>query len=347
MNNFSMDSFIEKEFNTKISGRNLYFNCPFCKETSGQNYWFSPDKEYKHKESGKILKGLGRCFKCALTHNTLSFIMQYKKLDFITALNFINGNEEISKQELLNILDNKNEVFKDNITDLFKRNNHFISVELPPTSSKILPKKLKHWFQDVRSYPLEMLKMLNVHYCWGSHHDLKLMSFRNRAIFPIETGGIRAWQAYNFDLNSEYSKTRNPSEPVMQNILFLYENVKNEKLIIIHEGIFDVLRSLTRGFSPVGLLGKHLSFTQAYFLAKTKAQELCVCLDSYTEKGKEKIQAYKNASRLSMLCDKEITVMELTGGYDPDDSPEKLFLKCFNKRTSFENLEVISETRFI
>lgn len=361
---FDMAKFLDREFKCRVSGGNLVFDCPFCLDKS-LNYWFDTEKEYIHRRTKKKYKGIGRCWKCDKRHNQLSFIMEYKKKDMFEALNFIQGEKNITAKGLLQMLRELDQEPIDDIDALISEFQHHVNVEIPPGSSSKLPDELIEWFEGdgiitndglsitQRSFPRELLKLLEVQYCWTSHTDptkewngMMLGSLRNRAIFPITTGNSRAWQAYQYrpgknrKTGTPFAKTRNPPGPIMQSLLYLYEYAKNSKVILGNEGIFDALRTLSRGYSPVGLLGKNLSFTQAYLISKTKAHEFCMCLDG----GKREYeQAVKNCLKLEEMFEGDITIMRLPDGLDPDDCPEKIFNKCYANRKSFDVLKLDTE----
>lgn len=338
---FDMEKFLNESFETRRSGSNILFNCPFCGDDSGFNYWFDVNKEWVHKKTFQKYKGLGQCFRCESRHNVLTFIMNFKKYDLIKTLNFLNGDRSLKTKDLLDILRNKDKVVIsiDDLLDSFSSN---MSVELPRKSVRELPKKLIEWFTKVRSYPKELLDLLDVRYCKST--EPKDFIFHDRAIFPVQTYGVQGWQAYLFNpgavnrLGEPYPKTVNPPGTIMHSLLYLYEYSKNNNLIIVNEGIFDSLRVMSRGFYPVALFGKNLSQTQAYFLSKTKAEEICFCLDGGS---KEVISALKNSIRLLDVYDGDISVMRLPDGIDPDDVSESVFLKSFAKRKLFVQTRVI------
>ncbi len=350
---FKMDKFLLKEFECRKSGTETYFCCPFCKDDKGWNYWFDVEKKYIHKTNGKEYTGLGRCWKCGKNHTVLSFVMEYKKLDLFAGLAYIEGEKNLTLGSILkqiHSLDNRSN--RDNIDVLMKQYSDLISFDLPPQSTKDLPKDLVNWFVNTRSYPKELLSWLDIRYCqdpykiWKyNQNKINLRFLKNYALFPITTDKAKGWQAYlfkpgmiNISTGDKVPKTRNPPGPVMHNLLFLYDHVKNDHTIICHEGIFDALRTFTRGFSPVGMMGKNLSHTQAFMLAKTQAKEICMGLDG----GElEEIQTLKNCLLLEEFCDSEITFLKLPHGLDPDDCPEKTFIKCYKNRVHFNSRKVV------
>lgn len=349
----NFEEFLDKEFDVYISGRNLYFNCPFCPGgDSGRNYWFKPDKEFVHRKNRKKYKGLGRCFKCETSHSVLSFVMQYKKMDVKNAIYFIEGeNTDISVDELLAYFDILDKEFETDIESEIRAFDDGLSAELPRESNEDLPRKLVNWFTDIRSYPVELLKYLGVRWCPRSwtHADepylkgysLKLRSLQDRAIFPQETEGNSGWQAYMYNPANKFYrkiKTLNPPQPVISKLLFMRQFVGDSDSLILNEGIFDALRTWTRGYTSLGLFGKNLSHFQAYYISKTKASEVCVCLDGGE---KERIQAIRVALRLEDYCDKNVTIMYLPDGTDPDDCSKSQFVKSYGHRFDFVRNRVI------
>jgi hypothetical protein len=347
-----MDKFLIKEFECRRSGTELYFCCPFCKDDKGFNYWFDVEKSFKHKTNGKEYVGLGRCWKCEKRNTVLSFIMEYKKLDLFAGLSYIEGEKNLTVESILKQIRSIDDNNKDSIDILMKEYSDLVSFDLPPHSTKDLPKELSDWFVKVRSFPKELLDWLDVRYCqdpykiWKyNQNKIDLRFLKYRAIFPITTNKAKGWQAYLFKpgivnpiTGEKVPKTRNPPGPVMHNLLFCYEFSKNNPIIICHEGIFDTLRTITRDFSAVGLMGKNLSHTQAFMLGKTKAKEICMGLDGGE---REEIQTLKNCLILEEFCDSEITFIKLPHGIDPDDCPHKSFIRCFKNRIHFNSRNVI------
>ena len=334
IDSFDIEKFLSTEFEVSKSGTNLVFDCPFCGDKR-KNYWFDINKKYIHRKNNQEYKGLGQCFRCTKNHNVLTFIMEYKKYDLIRALNFINGDSFLSLKDLKRKLYNNSNM--NIINSISAELTQTINIPLPENSTNDLPNELINWFTKIRSYPADLLKELDVKYCNNFYKpDFKFLKYR--AIFPIVTNKNSAWQAYLFRPSDNYPKTRNPSGPVMRSLLYLYDVMKNDKCILVNEGIFDSLRCFSRGKSAVALLGKNLSLTQCYYLGNTNADEICMCLDGGE---KEEFQAIKNCNRLDNFFDGEITIMRLPRGVDPDDVDKSSFLKAFLNRVKFLSNRVV------
>jgi DNA primase len=337
---FDIEAFLKQNFKCSVSGENLVFNCPFCVPVdTGFNYWFRPNKTFVSRKTQRQYSGVGQCFKCGQTHSVITFIMHYKNYDFMSALAFIEGDRDITSDSLLEMMKQVSKSSRvDKIEDIKDLLDAGIDVPLPHGSTTNLPSEIIDWFVNKRSYPEEMLKWLGVCYTSEWKNNLKLYGFKGRAIFPIESGSNKAWQAYLYKKGvmpngKKLSKTYNPPGSIMRSLLYLYDLVKDDKIILVNEGIFDSLRCFTRGYSPVCLFGKNLSFTQAYLLSKTKSEEIVICLDGGV---KEEAEAMKAAFRLQYFYDNDISVMKLPHGVDPDDVDEKTFSSCFKNRTSIE-----------
>lgn len=336
---FDMEQWLEKNFEVQRSGANLVFDCPFCGDSS-RNYWFHPTKSPPREVRVRFqsLVGTGRCWRCDRAHNTFSFVRDYKHLDTFEAMRFISGDKDVSMRELLEGARGLSNAAV-SMGELVAETQDTFSVPLPPGCTRQLPDELVSWFTDQRSFPAELLKYLGVRYCWRAHEDYKLAYLRGRAIFPIATGRTRAWQGYLYKpgvsrhTGRPFPKTRNPSGPVMRNVMFLYEHAAGARCVLMNEGIFDALRVFSRGHTPVGLMGKNLSYTQAYLLSVLGSEELCMCLDGGE---KEEQQAVKNCLRLREFYDGLITFTRLPHGLDPDDVSEKTFKRCYRDRVSLD-----------
>jgi hypothetical protein len=364
MLNFDMRRFLELEFKCRKSGNELYFCCPFCEDKS-YNYWFDVEKKYTHRKTNVEYKGLGQCFKCSSHHNIVTFIMQHKSFDLFQTLSFIQGDKNISAKGIMSMIKNLDKENQFSISKLFDTYYKDIQVDFPPGSTTDLPDSLVQWFSGTgyienegqviakRAFPKELLKMLGVKYChkadtnpsdnWKvGNHEIYYGTLKNRALLPIETNSSFAWQGYlykpgnNRRTGETFSKTRNPPGDIMQNLLSFYNYSKESKCVLINEGYFDGLRTLSRGYNSVALNGKSLSMTQAFLMSKMEAVEFCMCLDGGE---KEFLQAIKNCKTLNNLVEAEITIMRLPDGLDPDDCPEKQFKKSYNNRISFDSLK--------
>lgn len=153
----------------------------------------------------------------------------------------------------------------------------------------------------------------------------------NRVIFKIETNESYAWLGYLMGKATDNNpKTLNPKGSVLSFMLGGYNYFKdsNEPLLI-HEGIFDMFRSVLRGYHAVCLFGKVLSIKQIILLNETKSDEIVLCLDG----DKAGLTAmWKFIKEHKKYLNKKMSMMKLPFGEDPDSCGASLFKRAFQDR---------------
>jgi hypothetical protein len=273
--------------------------------------------------------GVALCHRasCGWKGNHVKLISAYLKTDVEEAKNLISGGVQESLASLINLLEEdkstKNEILT--ISDkVWIENSTRITIQN-------CPMEIEKWLTMTREYdPAEFLK---VHAVYLPPAGL----YQGRVIFKVSSDNVEAYQLYDYTGLLE-RKTLNPSREFLSRTLYNYENVKDKDEIIIHEGIFDVARSIERGYSPVCVFGTNISEYQTYLLSKTEAKEIIICLDAdanVKSKNSDNSKSFNMSKKLTeKIKDKIISIMYLPKG-DPDDIGGEEFRRAYDQRKQF------------
>lgn len=155
---------------------------------------------------------------------------------------------------------------------------------------------------------------------------------QNRMIFEIKTGESYAWLGYLMgQADDDNPKTLNPRGSVLSYMLGGYNYFADKTApLLLHEGIFDMFRSVLRGYSAVCSFGKVLSPKQLSLLNDTKSEELVLCYDGDTAGLKAMWSIIKKWRK---HITKRLSMMIIPYGKDPDEyGPKSKYDECFEKR---------------
>ncbi len=160
-------------------------------------------------------------------------------------------------------------------------------------------------------------------------HDITFCTkgfYRNRAIIPIydENGEMILFEARDITgLNED--KVLYPKNAKKSDTIYNINNVKNNKEVIVVEGIMDVLYLKERGFNVVGLFGIKISKKQEALLNKY-FNRIYLAFDG-DEKGYEAL--IKQAKSLSLHL--SVYIITLPKNTDPDELTKEQFSKLKGK----------------
>lgn len=201
-----------------------------------------------------------------------------------------------------------------------------IKADIPYRSPPDL-NRIKEFFNS-RKRPMNM-EILKAFPAYMS--DAKFLS--NRMVFEIKTAGSYAWLGYLLGkADDEHPKTLNPRGSVLSYMLGGYDYfVNSDKPLLIHEGIFDMFRSVLRKYNAVCAFGKVLSAKQISLLNLTKASELVLCFDGDSAGMKG---AWSVIKRWRKYIDKSLSMMVLPYNEDPDSCSKLQFDESFQNRRS-------------
>ena len=331
------EGFLKREFkNAKvINGRNgteYQIDCisPDCPNPKGHMFVNAGSDNRKHDKRFM-------CHRCGFSGNYKAFLVTYYKMSFEKIIeNFdilIHGD-----YDLISV-----------ITEYSKEKQIDLKIEEDDEEEGFvidLPKSYKRLtyadaFCKRRKIPIHLIFKLRIGMCDSGF-------FENRIIFPIETKNNSSFVAYNrltpfiqkfykrlykktnnkkFYLKS--CKTLNPSSTAKSMLLYGYNHInEGEHLVLVVEGITDVIRCMVHGYYAVGKLGSFVSLDQAFLLGEKNPKEICYLPDS--DVSEERILT--NLKTLKECCDGNVTLATIKKG-DPDDIKDKKeFDKIINNR---------------
>jgi len=337
---FLKHEFPEGKVVNGINGKELNIDCISneCPKPKGHMFVNMGSESGKHDK--RFI-----CHRCGIRGNHKAFLMQYFKLPYLEVLrNFsdLYGKEEDVYDGVETILT----VFRDDFSMVLEENEE----EGEEGFIIDLPKKynvLKHRtnFLIKRNISLKLVNKFRIGIC-------KFGFYSGRLIFPIRTGKNRSFVAY-----SQYSKRalrqwkklsrRNPDSKSIERrakkmlnpagslhsmLLYNYNKIpKNVDLLFIHEGIMDVIRTVSHNFHAVGLFGKTISEYQARLIDKKSPKETCLMLDG--DASKKEIN--KNIKLLKDTCDTIVSHVKLPADIDPDDIKLKNTFRRIIKNRKF------------
>lgn len=283
--------------------------CPFCHGGTKRERKFYIDMEY----------GLSICHrsaKCGWKGNAVTFISELFEVAYREALQILNEGTGASIKEILAIL-------KDAEEDPYKPLPDTVWIE----GAKRLDYFNKSVFQWLEKRGYEYESFINRFPLYIPPEGL----YPGRAIFEVKTEKLRAYQLYDYTGLKE-KKTINPEHQFLSRTLYDYDNWKDkEETILIHEGIFDAARSITRGYNATCVFGTNLSMTQKYLLTKSKMKNVYVVLD-----GDTKTQDIKKDKAWQMACELaesgvKTSIVRLPKLEDPDSISENEFRDCIER----------------
>jgi len=240
-------------------------NCPECGDQ--RHFYFN------------VKKKLGHCWKCDYSVNLKSLM---KRMEDHTVI------DDYAPEEV-------------------ETTPSVVSAHLPKEFRPIISPKMswlasrsKKYLNDTRKINDDDIAKYNLGYCGSGsyagsivmpvYENKQLVYFVSRSMFPSSR------------------KYKNPSETEVSmgssNWLFNIDNVRNSRIVVIVEGIFDAIRIRDKG---VALLGHNLSDVQLSKLLSLKCEEFVVALDADAYKDgikmAELLMGYRKVKLLKLVMD--------------------------------------------
>lgn len=303
------DCDIQWQDNHEIRGR-----CPFCHGGRSGEKTFCLDPE----------TGLSICHRmnCGWAGNAVSLISELQGISYEKARAVLNGAEDSSLESILQLIEYETETPFQKLSD-----TAWIKDACKPSKC---PSDVSQWL-DKRGYSFDQISQ----YCelWMPPEGL----YKGRVIFRVESKNVLAYQLYDFT-GKNPRKTINPEGEFLSRTLFAYNQGKpfhedSKDFLLIHEGIFDTLRSLTREYNACCIFGTNISLHQIELIRAHQAKEIVVCLDGDTAvKDLSKDKAWPMAIKLQKSLNKTVSIMRLPFEDDPDSCQEFKFDDCFVNR---------------
>lgn len=330
-------------------GKNYFGVCPFHDDTNPSMSVSSDKQIYK-------------CFSCGASGNVFNFVMDYEKVDFKEAVSILAkragislGSSALFKRS--NKFDRYYEMYEVALK-LYQNNinSAFGEAAINYLNERGISKELIKEFKIGLSLNKDSLSMVLINkgytnaeierFGLGSGvHDLYI----NRIMFPLFDTNNRpvgfSGRIYNNSNNSKYINTKETPIFIKGDLLYNYYNckeyVRHEKKLIIVEGFMDVIRLYSIGIrNVVALMGTSLTKNQIS-LIKRVTSNVYLCLDGDSA-GRS---AMNSIGEVLASSDFSVSVINLDGGYDPDEFILKYGENRF--RSLYENAISFSEYKII
>ncbi len=334
---------IQSRVPLKKSGRNYMACCPFHHEKT-PSFSVSPGKQLYH------------CFGCGVSGNAIGFLMEYDRLDFISAV------EELATRAGLEIPRDQSDTGPDlrPLFSLLARCTLFYQQQLKLDSGKQAVDYLKK-----RGLSGEVAKLFSIGYVaegWdqllkaegttealrqqlaqsgmaiekenGGYYD----RFRNRIMFPIidRRGRTIGFGGRVLD-NSEPKYLNSPETPIFhkgQEVYGLYQALQANKSldrVLVVEGYMDVVALAQFGVSyAVATLGTALTSDHIHLLYRHTG-ELVFCFDG-DRAGRSAAWRSLETSLSEIKDGRQVRFLFLPDGEDPDSLIRKEGQQAFQQR---------------
>jgi len=328
---------ISRKIKLKKNGAHNYLGlCPFHNEKT-PSFTVNTAKNFYH------------CFGCKASGNALKFIMEYDRLDFVSAVEYLathagvqvpyqqNNDPDFDKKIALNktlyevLFEAQNIYIKQlkshpqrNLAIDYLKNRGFsgeiakrFGLGFAPNQHNFIISQLQNKYEQET---LKLAGLIGVSEKNNSIYD----RFRARIMFPIRDKRGRVTGFGGRIINNDMPKYLNsPETPVFhksQQLYGLYEMHQMRRTvneIIVVEGYLDVISLAQYGiFNTVATLGTAISDTQINLLLR-ECNKVIFCFDGDTAGRK----AADNAAKIALTCvqdGQQIQVVFLPEGHDPD-----------------------------
>ncbi len=348
LNKTDIVSLISSYIPLKRAGRNFRANCPFHHEKT-PSFMVSSDKQIYH------------CFGCAAGGNAFNFLMQYERLDFPEAVEFLAEKTGIAlpkKEEqkgggftaqLYKVNESAAHFYENNLhTSLgLQPRQYLINRGIKQETAKLfkLGYALDGWDNLMNNLRGNGINLSLIEKCGlilnkedGGYYD----RFRNRIIFPILDLKSRILGFGARVMDSSLPKYINsPETPVYIKGKNLYglnlskEDITRDDFAVVVEGYLDFMIPYQEGVrNIVASLGTALTPEQARLIRRYTSNVVMV-YDSDTAGQMATIRS------LDIFIDEgmNVKVASLPEGFDPDSFVRKYGVEDFKSRISAaENL---------
>ncbi|QWC00602.1 DNA primase [Mycoplasmatota bacterium] len=337
------------------SGKSMKGLCPFHSEKTPS---FHVSKE----------KQIFNCFGCHKGGNAITFIQEYKHLDFVEAVRFLADKYNIDLEEDQNTIEkyNFNKLYevnklakdffnlhllnldsgKDALKYLLNRNltKHVLNeynIGYSPSRDNLLMKNLLENFQEFELVEAGLVNRNDS----GNYYDV----FRHRIMFPIhnEQGKVIGFSGRTLSndknlpkyVNTQATKIFNKGE-VLYNLDKALPFINQKKRLVLMEGFFDVIQASIAGVEEsVCTMGTELTTEQARKIKKY-TDNVVICYDG-DEPGK---QATYRALKILENAHLNVQIALMPDGLDPDEYINKYSATMFRNQL---NQQLIDKFDFV
>jgi len=283
------------------------------------------------------------CHRCGISGNYKAFLVAYYKrpfLEIIQTYGDLYGREGSPYQEVKRFSQKASAY--DLLLEIRDKKAEKCIIDLPREYMEL---STQTKFCKRRQVPMSIIRKFEIGICSSG-------LYRNRLIFPITTAGNKGFIAYSqhnkvtlqkykilskaFPNNKTFERAKkkilNPFGSLFSLLLFNYDSIsQREKIIFVHEGVMDAIRTILHGYQAVAVFKSHISSYQALLISEKDPKEICLMLDSDVKEE----DVVKNFNTLKDNCESKVSVVRLLDG-DPDDI-----------KTSSEFKRIIAKRKFI
>lgn len=262
---------------------------------------------------------------CNTGGDLISFIMKKEDISFHDAVslisNILNVNiDEIQTKQGVGVVTQNTRKFMKLIESM---KNRFTNYELPKGSYYDLNK--------YRGFNKETMSHFGMRYAKSfkyTNRDGKVVTMRNRLIFPIEYNGeLIGMSVRRVDENDFPKWMHLPQGIKTGKLLYNMDNVTPFEPIIVVEGILDVWKWYELGFTNVvATLGSNLSNEQELLLLRY-TDTVYLCYDG-DKPGKEASNQIINRIKYKF----NLFSIDLPDGKDPCDLTDEELMSRFNNK---------------
>lgn len=344
-NSVSIVDFISGYVQLRKRGKNFIGLCPFHQEKT-PSFTVSEDKQIYH------------CFGCHAGGNVFKFLMDYKNISFIEAVEEIAkyAGITIKAQQGYNSLQNKNEEFYEiNLKAArYFSNNLFNDLEGQFARDYLLNRNIKQqtqktfglgyakqsWtnflsFAEKQSVDIEKCKILGLldQKENGAYYD----KFRGRVMFPIfsPNGRVIAFGGRILEKNENAAKYLNSPESLIYSkrkslygLFHSKDEIRKLDKAILVEGYMDLISLYQNGIkNVVASSGTSLTEEQIQLLSRY-TKNIIVLFDADSAGQKASLRSIE----LLLKQDFDVKILSLQEGEDPDSFVNKFGKEAFNEQ---------------
>lgn len=326
LNRTDIVSLIESRLPLKKAGKEFQARCPFHDEKT-PSFTVSPSKQFYH------------CFGCGAHGTALSFVIEYDRLEFRDAVEFLAaqvgmevpddyraGPDAEEQQPLLNVLTQAERYYREYLRGTPEAINYLKGRGITGDIAKrygigFAPPGWDAIYQRLPDKRAAITSGLLIkHEDSGKTYD----RFRNRIMFPIRDGRGRVIGFGGRTLGDDKAKYLNsPETPLFHKGRHLYglyearQSLKNIERMLVVEGYMDVVALAQHGFAnAVATLGTATTAEHLQALFRV-CDEVVFCFDGDAAGRRAGWRALEQSLPL-MRGTRRVRFLFLPDGEDPD-----------------------------
>ncbi len=321
---------IQERVHLKKAGKNFTAPCPFHQEKT-PSFNVSPVKQFYH------------CFGCGASGNIISFLMDYDRMEFPEAIEFLadrlglnvpyekgHSNQQASKASKLDDFSLMQEIanfYKTELAQSQDAKTYLEKRQIDPSINKVFQLGFapNRWDSLLRAFPKNTQKLFELGMLTEKENRANYYDrFRHRLMFPIRNtrGQIIGFGGRVLD-DSLPKYLNSPETPLFQKNRELYgwyeclQHSQKLQQVFVVEGYLDVIALFQAGITEaVATLGTATSSEHIQKITK-QCQHIIFCFDG-DRAGREAAWRALNAALPVLRDNLQIHFLFLPEGEDPD-----------------------------